>query len=205
MGTRVRFVLSALILAGFAAPASADLVTYVFDFEGDAGVAFDGNASASHTVIGALGDLTLNASAVGGNFFVGSAGLGIGNTTFSGSEAMTFSFTLSPPPTSSESFNFSVMTLGSFGGTSGSDTAELTVDGTTYSYTKADIGSALVPVDITFDISDDFEFGASTGTVALRSFAVQIASVPEPTAFLFGSLVAGSVGAVVARRRKRVA
>lgn len=41
-----------------------------------------------------------------------------------------------------------------------------------------------------------FRLGGVTGQFS-------VAAVPEPTAFLFGSLVAGSVGTVVVRRRKR--
>ncbi|TWT78000.1 hypothetical protein Pla123a_17990 [Posidoniimonas polymericola] len=201
----IKNILSLLLVGALAATASADLVaTYTFDFEGTAGA--DLISVGSTTVSGPLGDLTLTANAVGGSFFVGSAGLGIGNTVFDsgGTEAMQFSFSLTPPPTT-ETFNFSVMTLGSFGGTQGTDTARLTVDGDEYLFTKSAIGSDTVPVNVSFDLSDDFEFRSEVGTVALRNFVIQIASVPEPTAFLFGSLVAGCVGTVVARRRKREA
>ena len=44
--------------------------------------------------------------------------------------------------------------------------------------------------------------GSLTGSPSISSFTV-LAPVPEPSGFLFGSLVAGVVGATARRRRRR--
>lgn len=66
---------------------------------------------------------------------------------------------------------------------------------------SATSGSVLtLATPLTIAGGTEITFQATSGSIGVQSISISLAAVPEPTAALFGSLIAGALGLTIARR-----
>ena len=188
-------LLAVILVAASACPQRSEALLVTLDLTADSGVETPGEVleDGPFTVNG----LTITAS-TGFNALTNNAGIGSGGEIDLG-ESLTLTFT-------GASFDLVSIDMSGVGSSEGGDAAVIDVDGTVFSLEtgvtdfngSSDLWSPSPPISLASGSTVTF---TAENAYGLQAISLNIVAIPEPTAALFGSLLAVGLGLTVGRRR----